>query len=481
MPERISGNRPATLPTPIASTAGSVTVRAGDSLSGIARANGTTVDALVQANVAKYPTLATNPGGIQVGWQLKLAGGSPATPPATGPAQWKPKSNDQVVLLGMNKSSDFEVAEMKKRGVNVTHVKDTAENDKITVGGRSYDLSTEDGAKQFAVTLGLPADQTLKIASAISSAGDDAKDEMAQIAQIWAKAESGGQIPSRMMLSGHNVGSGVWGDDNGKVSFEALGKLAEAMPRAARSVEDLHLAACYSGGESLMDKYKAMFPNVQTIWAYSGSAPGSYSGATAHQSRWESATRGDKDTLSRDIAAATRKGENVAVWSKQGGYVDGRPPTPIDEVRSEVTRSQQEFTDAFSGKAPVTDNQAGPLRQHYNQLQRLIQHPQLPAAERTVLESQRDQTIRLLFFTSNVAPKFQAANERQINAGYQALGLPAPNFSRLSRADALAQVASFEARLASTNPAPAAARALLPVLTDGLRDLKAQHVPETWI
>lgn len=483
----INGPRSTSTVTPSTTPAGNtVTVVAGDSLSKIAQRAGVSTQALIDANKTRYPTLATNPGAIQVGWKLNLPSGAstptPAQPPAAG---WQPRSNNDVVVVGMNETSKHEVDSLRQRGVNVTHVKDTAANDAITTGSgankTTHDLSTKEGSTAFALTLGLPADQTAKIADVIHGAGSDARDEMAQIAQIWAGAEKGGQIPSRMVLSGHNVGSGTWGDDNGMLRFDQLGKLAEAMPKAARSVEDLHLSACYSGGEPLMQKYQAMFPNAKTIWAYTGSAPGSYSGATTHLARWDSATRGTKESLSLALAANTRKGENVAVWSKDAGYIDGRPPSPIADVRAEVTRGDSTFNSFHSGAQKVQDTQSGPLREYYNSVQRLLQHPELPAAERPQLEARRDETIRLIYYSKTVAPKFADHHAGAIRDGFTAAGLPVPDFKTLSRSDAMAQVKAFEDKLATMSPRPAAADRLLPLLTEGLRDLKPSRIPEGWV
>ncbi len=488
MPNITNANR--TVPTSTSSTTPSqVTVGSGDTLSKIAQRNNTTVAALVAANSSRYPTLATNPGAIQVGWKLNLPNGSapapqPNTPP---PAQgWQPRTNNDVLLVGMNESSAHEAAHLKSRGVNVTHVKDAPANDTITTrdaaGQRvTHDLSSLEGARAFALTLGLPGEQTQKIADAVHGAGNDARDELAQIAQVWAGAEKGGQIPSRMVLSGHNVGSGTWGDDNGTLRFDQIAKLADAMPRAARSVQDLHLSACYSGGLPLMEKYRAMFPNVKTVWAYTGSAPGSYSGATGHLSRWDTATRGDKESLDRAVAAGTRKGENVAVWSAQAGYVDGNPPTPIDTVRSAVTRGEDTFRGFQSGAQKVEDTQSGPLRSYYNDVQRLLQHPELPASERPALEARRDSTIRLIYYSKTVAGKFNEAHGGAIRDGFSSLGMAVPDFKALSRADAMAQVQAFEQKLGSTTPRPAAADRLLPLLTEGLRDLNAARIPEGWV
>ncbi|MBE2248701.1 MAG: LysM peptidoglycan-binding domain-containing protein [Myxococcus sp.] len=489
MPDRI-GSRPTTAPASTTPATGH-RIQAGDTLSKIARQYGVSTQALIDANATRYPTLRTNPGAIQVGWSLSLPNGSaPSTPSQptqpTAPQGWAPRSNNDIMVVGMNATAQHEVDQLRARGQNVTFVKDAKENDKITTRDATgtsvtHDLASEAGAKSFALTLGLPAEQTAKIAAAIQGAGSDARDELAQVAQVWAKAEQGGQIPSRLVLSGHNVGSGVWGDDNGRLSFDSLGKLAEAMPRAARSVEDLHLSACYSGGQPAMEKYRAMFPNAKTIWAYTGSAPGSYSGATGHQGRWESATRGDKASLDRAVAAGTRKGENVAVWSAQHGYVDGNPPSPLATVRSAVQNGEPTYQRFFTGGDKVQDTQSGPLREYYNQVQRLLQHPELPAAERPQLEARRDQTIRLIYYSKTVAPKFAEHHAGAIRDGFAAAGLPAPAFGTLTRAESLAQIAQLEAKLGTLSPPPAAAQRLLTVLQDGLRDLKPSAIPDAWV
>lgn len=399
-----------------------------------------------------------------------------------------PKSNNDVLLVGMNEHTRDEAAALRKRGVKVTFIGDSfAGNDKINVKDtrgreRLYDLTNDQHVTDFAMSLGLPGEQTTKIVELLKSAGPDAKDEIALLIREFAKAEKGGTIPSRFVLSGHNVGSGVWGDNNGKVTWDLLGKLTDAMPRAARQIEDLHIAACYSGGQPAMERYRAMFPNVKTIWAYSGSAPGSWSGAMTHQARWDSATRGSREELNRSIAENSRKGENVAVWSEKLGYVDGKPPAAISDLRAAFESQQATYQTYVAGDVVQASPQEGPLRDAYNQLQRLIQHPELPAAERPALEAQRDQAIRLLYYQAAIAPKFQACYGDRISEGFTALGIsPAPNFATLSRKDALAQVAAFEAKLAAANPKPELAAKLLPILTEGLRELSPSRIPETWV
>lgn len=69
------------------------TVRAGDTLSSIARAFGTTVEQLQAWNADRYPQLATNPHAIEAGWVLIVSGEPGVTPlptPSPPPATPKP-------------------------------------------------------------------------------------------------------------------------------------------------------------------------------------------------------------------------------------------------------------------------------------------------------------------------------------------------------------------------------------------------------
>lgn len=84
MPNRITTSP--TTPRPMPTTGGptQVTVASGDSLGKIAQRMGVSVDALVQANVDRYPSLATNRNAIQVGWKLNAPGAAaPSAPPST--------------------------------------------------------------------------------------------------------------------------------------------------------------------------------------------------------------------------------------------------------------------------------------------------------------------------------------------------------------------------------------------------------------
>jgi len=77
--------------TPVSGT--QYTVKAGDSLSAIARAFGTTTGQLQAWNAGRYPTLANNPNVIEPGWVLIVSGDPHVTPlptPTPPPATPKP-------------------------------------------------------------------------------------------------------------------------------------------------------------------------------------------------------------------------------------------------------------------------------------------------------------------------------------------------------------------------------------------------------
>ena len=88
MPGRIEPSPISSRPL-VSSAPSQVTVQAGDSLSKLAQRNGVTVDALVKANVGKYPQLAANKNSIQIGWKLQMPGADarvPAAPAQTAPS-----------------------------------------------------------------------------------------------------------------------------------------------------------------------------------------------------------------------------------------------------------------------------------------------------------------------------------------------------------------------------------------------------------
>ena len=137
---------------------------------------------------------------------------------------------------------------------------------------------------------------------------------------------------------------------------------------------------------------------------------------------------------------------------------------------------------ADGGGLEVPDPQQGPLRDFYSQLCTLLRHPELPGEERPLLEAQRDRALRLLYFQTNVAGHFAREHAQALKEGYASLGLAAPDFARLTRREALWQVEAFaQAVEARAGRVPEPARALLPLLVRGLRNLEPAFVPDAWL
>ncbi len=391
---------------------------------------------------------------------------------------------NEIVFVGMGQHTPAEVRDLSRRAA-VLGITDARTPDKLEfkVGGRlqSYDLTKDAEIDRYVRDLGLSGAKATEAAGIIRGSGPDARDETAQVVRAFVQAERGERTIERLVLSGHSIGDGVWGDANGSFEMETMKKIAKAYPRAAGQVEDFLVAGCYSSSERHVEIFREMFPNLKTSMAYGDSAPGTWTGAMVHNARWEQATRGhDPSKLTRDIVAGTRKGDNVATWNATDGYQADGPQRSLADLRTDLARLEPTAARTFSGDAVVADTQSGPLRDSYRTIQRLLGRPDLPAADRPRLEALRDKTIRMIFYDAMVKGKYQEANGAAVRAGYQALGLSAPDFGRLSRKEALAKIADFERALAARTPKPQAAQALLPLLT-GLRDLTPAAIPNNWI
>jgi hypothetical protein len=384
---------------------------------------------------------------------------------------------DDVLFVGMNKFAPQEAQALRARGTKVDLVSDSkAGDDKITVGkGKSattFDLSTDQGRKDFVKTLGLPAPQAAKIADVLKDTGLDARDELAQLAQVWAKGEKGEAVPGRIVLSGHSGGSSIYGSEdgftNGSLNRDQLTELAKAMPKAAAQVEDIALSACYCGGESTVTKWKEGFPNAKTMLAYSDKSPSGAgtSGSRAHLRAWDKATRGDVDSLPPGTFKGLEKAKNVATWSVKNGYLTPGALEKREVVQKRVEDFKPNFDQIFEGTKASGE---AALRPFYNDLQNLKSRPETTAAQHTALDKQIETTFRLMKY-DKVKVNFQKDHGAEVKKAATALGLSSPNFGTLSRKDALAKIAEFE-KAAQGPTVSAETKEAVRKLTEGLRDL----------
>jgi hypothetical protein len=264
----------------------------------------------------------------------------------------EPRFNDGIIYLGMNSLGDqnaHEAANIPNVTV-IAHSEDGASGaDHVLLSGKVVDLATTDGAHAFAESLGLPKTQADAIASVLTGAHTGSRDELAGLARVFARAEQGKAIPSRLVLSGHCYGTSLWdGSPNNKegtLTLASVSELAKAMPKAAGQIEDLMLSACSTGYDGEPDKmplgdWKQCFPNLKTAWGYATdsdyhSPTGNH--AISHITAWREATRGratDVDGSRAVREAYARHGaewgntpafaaENVSVWTASQGYRKG--------------------------------------------------------------------------------------------------------------------------------------------------------------
>jgi len=407
-------------------------------------------------------------------------------PPFKGP--W----NDEVLYIGMNRSaSPRAVRRLRGQGAKVTLITNGDKQDFVNFNGRLYDLRSAAGIANFATALKLPATQTQGLQAAFKACEKDARDELGQIAVAWLRAERKGVIPSRLVLAGHSNGDGVWGDNNGSLRLGPLRLLAQAMPRAARQIEDAFVAGCYSGGEVTMEQYGLIMPQVKSIWAYEVQAPGVDNGGAVDQAGWELATRGrNADTMPAKHSIVRK---HMAVWNSVRGYIAMKPPLTMNQLRGKVEWMQKKyFTAAFSGQTSavidnyripigLTDPQTGLVRQYYSWLCRLTQDPDLPEGERENWVRRKHQTIRLIYYTATVAPRFANYYARDIKKGYADMGLQAPNYAHLTRGQALASIRSFQQKVKATKKPSADATRLAGLLQHGLHELDPDVIADGWV
>lgn len=261
-------------------------------------------------------------------------------------------AGDGIVYVGMNgagRQCDAEARLLATRGsgphVAISHGERDPElgADHLRLeSGFVVDLGTPAGVEAFVEELALAPDVAAAISGVLLMAAAGSRDELAGLARVFAAGERGGAVPSRLVISGHSIGDGVYDGDGrlGWLQFADIFALARAMPRAAGAVHDVMLSACNSGhraGESAfrvgIEAWGEAFPNLRTVWAYAGPTDGhSPTGTVAlvHLAAWEAETRRHPEHLSPSRAIARENGghaagyeRNVVVWERRRD-----PPAP---------------------------------------------------------------------------------------------------------------------------------------------------------
>lgn len=430
----------------------------------------TLVKAIAAWQAGKGLTADGKAGDITMGWLAQEPGGKGLE---------NHVKSDNILYLGLNPSSkDLEHNKLKSQGANVTAVKGDKKQGNIKVGGRDTDLGTQEGRKAFVDSLqgGLDQGQRDLLMNYLGRADNMATDELAQLARELHRAETGQTIFTRVVLSGHSGGWSFWGDDNGEIRFSDLAVIHKIFPKATGCVQDLCMSACNTGQSQKLAQYKAIFPNVKSIWAYVGYSPSAATGALTHIGNWEQATRGAHDEkkvdAARDKTAAGKgsKDKNVATLAQgadgKENYKTASPEAlhSYDTLKAMVDSGMSHYDKAYD--QGIIDKQA--LSTFYTSLQNLVGNFAGRLPDRAKYETILKKTLFLRYW-ENVTKKFMEAHGSKVKDSY-GTSTAVPAYSGSSRDKVLGWIGSH----------PNSSHEGAKLLVQYLKELDPNVIPATW-
>jgi hypothetical protein len=387
--------------------------------------------------------------------------------------------NPGILFVGMQDDSARREIAALRRDAPVVAITDVRGSDQVMLGDESLDFRWPGSIAYFARHLGLDAAATRRVEAVITNAQPGARREIAELARALAPAERGEPIAPRLVISGHGNGEAFFGHGDDDLLDRDVVALARAMPRAARQIEHLHLAACQHGWEPRMAAFADAFPRLESIWGYTGFSPSGPT-AIAHQRAWERATHdGEAQDLRREGAAGTRRAGEVAIWTRERGF-EGLRGRELAVVDRDVQAMRPMVEACLRGDRALRGSTDPELVRAYGLVQEALNNPDFDeqsAVYRAGMRDLRDQILRLRFYASDVAPQFAREYETEITRGYRAAGLDVPDFARLPRDQAMAAIQ----RLEDAGSRSAEARRALELLQHGLRDLNRELVPTRWL
>lgn len=379
---------------------------------------------------------------------------------------------EQVVFLGLNDSSQ-EIASLKKQATL-----SVIQNQPLLNG---LDLKTDAGIQSFVSSLKLSGHTSEQLSEYLRELEPEVRDEMAQVIQAWAPAERDQAIPARLVLSGHSTGRGIFGEGGrGSLSFEAFGKLAGILPKAAAQIEDIHIGACNTGFRVNSEIFQANFPQLKTFWAYVHTAPSQATGSPAHMRRWEKLTRGDTSALSREQAAqgfgVSSHPENIVVWTRENGYQSNEKAIRLSE--SELQQAVERY---LSGEAESTNPGSGFLKEVYDQLQS-VRGNTTDEKDLKRYDALIDRALKLRYYPQ-VASNFQSLFGPELKEVCKDLALNPVDFSKMGRREALLASTRLQTALKAQEAGEGLSptQAKMQVLLAALDDLSPALMAEEWI
>lgn len=391
---------------------------------------------------------------------------------ASAEARTSPKPNDAILYVGMNgASAGVESAALARSGAKVSTVA-RHDGSTITCGGRRFDLANDAECDAFARSLAsknhLPPTTTTAITKALLANPPGGRDELAGIAKVFAEGEAGKAIPSRIVLSGHSDGKIVYGND--AITYGAVRALGAAMPKAAAQIEDIHISGCFTNHQVEDNaSWRQAFPNLKSMWGYAGFAPAA---PTGHLQTWERTTRGRAD------GDPNRGIRGVATWASHAG-VKGSDAIPLARLQELRPEADARFDGFVSGADRVRSAQDPRAFNDYQTYRSLSLRPEYTSTERAGFAARANALQFVRHYESGVRTEFARAHGATVFAGLRSVGLPGADFSKLTRAEAMATIRAFEHALEDARPVPPAAAKAAPILRD-LAELREPGLRRSW-
>jgi hypothetical protein len=391
-------------------------------------------------------------------------------------------TSNATVYLGVNPTPRaHESAALREAlGQSLTAATGSAQQDTVKIGTATHDLTTSEGVDAFVKEFsGLDSSRQVLLKQFIENSSQNSADEIAQLCLAFYKAETGKTLVKRMILSGHSGGWSIVGDapNDTSISFSHLVRLNAIFPKAVGQVEDLMISGCNSGQEGKLAQYRAIFPNLKSIWGYVGYSPTAPL-STDHIKAWDQGTRGSLDAgkvhgKRKEVAQKGRKNDkHAAVWTNDGKtktYETASEEAQLsyDTMRGLVDSGMSAYTDAFdSGRIDRTV-----LSTLYTNLQVLVGNfGYRLGGEQAKFEKILKRTLYLRFW-DKITQKFMGEKGAGVKAGYQKAGASAPAYAGQARNKVLGWIAAYPASGGDEGRK---------LLENYLRDLEPSLIPDTW-
>ena len=388
--------------------------------------------------------------------------------PAKTPA---PPAGGNILYVGMNNyKPEVNALDALYKGTPVAVTKVTVGDDEqhTTTAGGTFDLTSDVGIDAFTKTLGLDAVRTTSVTNLLKAESPSNRDDMAHVIAVYAQSETDGKDRmSRVVLSGHSIGTKIYNEDGkGTIYFKFLVELAGIFPNAAAQTKHLMVVACYSGKEvTVLDVYRKAFPNLITFSGWTSSCP-TGPGAASALSEWSKTTDADPTKL-----AAPQPGRSN--WA--GGLYQGDAALDATTTMANLRADEAKFNEYFNGLKVDSDAHAGWLTTYYGQARGAdLRTGDITGPDHDYAHIHAEQALRLRYWRAQVA-NFWKVNASTIQKGYGSA--PAPEFGKMSRNDAVKAINDFLNDTARSSPERTEAVRLL----NALLNLDEKELKDTWL